>query len=178
MPRVAKEEKTATLSDDQVIVQIPAPDLEVMERGLRNVFGLPSTEIKLKDPRFVTHWVNTGIGGDQLGKYIDAGYLKAKPEYLADPDRAAFTASPEGYVVRGNRGEELLMYTMKDIYWKRQHEKARRNQLGMRNATAEAVEAAGQHLGDEAANFLQQKGTVVGGVRDNYERIERRDDQE
>jgi hypothetical protein len=160
------------------VVQIPKPDLQVLERGLQNVFGLPSSEIKLKDPQFITHWVNTSISGDQLGKFIDAGYLKVRPEYLADADRVAFTVSPDGYVVRGNRGEEILMYTMEDIYRKRQMEKARRNARGMRNATAEAVEAAGQQLGDEAADFLHRKGSVVGGVRDSYERIERREEAE
>ena len=160
------------------VVQIPAPDLQVVERGLRNVFGLPSTEIELKDKRYVTHWCNTGIGGDQLGKYIDAGYLKVRPEYLADKDRVAFTESPEGYVVRGIRGEEILMYTLKDVYRQRQMEKARRNQQGMRNVSQEVVDAAGQQLGDEAASFLQQKGSVVGGVRDSYERIQRTEDAE
>ena len=173
------------LTDDDVIVdkpvvQIPAPDLTIIERGLKNVFGLPSTEIALKDRQFVTHWVNTGIGGDQLGKYLDAGYLKVRPEYLADPDRVAFTVSPEGYVVRGNRGEELLMYTLKDAYHQRQLEKSRRNQAGMRSSATrnEVVEAAGKQLGDEAADFLQRKGGVVGGVRDTFERIERRDEGE
>src|SRR5215213_1759461 len=106
---MAKAAKEVTLTDDQVVqvVQIPKPDITVLERGLQNVFGLPSTEIILKDPQFITHWVNTAISGDQLGKFIDAGYLKVRPEYLADADRVAFTVSPEGYVVRGSRGEEI-----------------------------------------------------------------------
>lgn len=162
------------------VVQIPAPDIEVYERGLRNVFGLPSTEIELKDKRFVTHWVNTGISGDQLGKYLDAGYLKVRPEYLADPDRLAFTVSPENFVVRGNRGEEILMYTLKEVYARRQAEKARRNQLGMRTSAmkADIAEAAGKTLGDEAADFLSRKSAMVGGVRDSYERIQRTPEQE
>lgn len=155
------------------VVQIPKPDLAVMERGLRNVFGLPSTEIKLKDPQYVTHWVNTGIGGDQLGKFIDAGYLKVRPEYLADKDRVSFTVSPEGYVVRGNRGEEILMYTVREMYHKRQLEKSRRNQQGMRQLKDEIVEAAGAKLGDEAADFLQRRGRAVGQVTDSHERIQR-----
>jgi hypothetical protein len=142
------------------------------------VFGLPSTEIKLRDPRFVTHWCNTTISGDQLGKYLDAGYLKVRPEYLADPDRVSFTVSPDGYVVTGPRGEEILLYTTKENIRQRELAKAKMNQRGMRNARAEAVEAAGQQLGDEAAEFLNRKGNVMGGVRDSYERIERRDEAE
>ena len=170
----------AKVTEKAPIVQIPAPDLQVIERGLQNVFGLPSTEIKLKDPQFITHWCNTTISGDQLGKYLDAGYLKVRAEYLADPDRVAHTVSPDGYVVRGTRGEEILLYTLNDAYRARQVEKARRNQAGMRSSAtkAEVAEAAGKSLGDEAADFINRKAGFVGGVRDTYERIERRDEQE
>lgn len=160
------------------VAQIPKPDIAVIERGLQNVFGLPSTEIKLKSPEFVTHWCNTSISGDQLGKYLDAGYLKVRPEYLADPDRVAFTVSPEGYVVRGSRGEEILLYTLQEVYRERQLKKTRINMRGMANAKAEAVEAAGVSLGPEAADFLNRGGNVVGGVRDNYERIQRTEEAE
>lgn len=167
-------------ADEPQIVQIPAPDLHVVERGLKNVFGLPSTKIRLKDPRYVTHWCNTGIGGDQLGKYLDAGYLKVRAEYLADPDRVAHTVSPEGYVVRGARGEEILMYTLEEIERDRQMRKAQLNQARMRSSAtkAEVTEAAGKQYGDEAADFLQRKGGIVGGVYDQREIIERRPEQE
>lgn len=179
---MAKQQTSKVLTDDDVTtelpVQIPKPDLHVVERGLQNVFGLPSSEIQLKDKQFVTHWCNTGISGDQLGKFLDAGYLKVRPEYLADKDRVAHTVSPEGYVVRGNRGEEVLLYTMHEVYRERQMKKARINAKGMANAKAGAVEAAGKTLGDEAAEFLNRAGQVVGGVRDSYERIEKRDEAE
>jgi hypothetical protein len=65
------------------------------------------------------------------------------------------------------------MYTLKDAYRKRQFEKARRNQDGMRSdkTAAEVSEAAGKSLGDEAASFLQRRGGAVGGVYDSRERI-------
>lgn len=160
------------------VMQIPKPDIQVVERGLRNVFGLPSTEIALKDKQFATHWVNTAVRDSRFREMTEAGYLPVRPEYLADPRSFLFTVSPDGYVTKGARGEEVLMYSTKENVAKRAEEKARRNQSGMRNVKAEAVEAAGASLGDEAADFLNRHSNVVGGVRDSYERIERKDEQE
>ncbi len=155
---------------------IPRPKIEVLERGLQNVFGLPSEAIDLTDPAMVCHWVNTTISGSQLGKYLDAGYLKVEPWMLADTDRVAFTVSPEGYVTRGQRHEEILLYTLKDHYRKRQLEKARRNRESMNPFTTkqEAAAAAGAKFGEEAKEYLDRHTGPVGNVVDSYERIERR----
>lgn len=151
---------------------IPTPRVEVLERGLANVFGLPSTEIKLKRPEMICHWCNTAISGNQLGKYLDAGYLKVRPEMLADKDRVAFHVSPEGYVTNGPRHEEILLYTLESNYIARQRRKSEINRKSMSpgGLKREVVEAASQQLGDEAAEFLNRTGPV-GTVTDKYERI-------
>jgi hypothetical protein len=155
---------------------IPRPKIEVLNRSLQNVFGLPSEAIELTDPAFVCHWVNTTISGAQLGKYLDAGYMKTEPWMLKDTDRVAFTVSPDGYVTRGQRHEEILLYTLKDHYAKRQAEKARKNRDAMNPYTTkqQLVAAASAKLGDEAANYLDRHTGPVGEVVDSYERIERR----
>ena len=165
---------------DTPVVQIPKPDLSILQRAAAHPFGLPSERVRLREPQYITKWCNTGISGNQLGKHIDLGWMKCRPEYLADVDRVAFNVSPDGYVVRGNHGEEILMYTVEAAYAQRQLEKAQRNIRGMRSETtkAEVVEAAGAQLGDQAADFLNRRGNVVGGVRDSYERVERREEVE
>jgi len=165
----------ATAAEPDLSALIPRPKIEVLERGLQSVFGLPSAEIALKDPAMITHWCNSGIGGHQLGKYLDAGYQKVRPEMLVDPDRAAFTVSPEGYVTRGERHQEILLYIPRDWYQKRQWEKARRNreQMHPHVTKQQLVEAAGDHLGDQAAEFLDGHVGPVGTVRDSIERMER-----
>ncbi len=169
---MAKQTETPT------VVQIPAPDLQVMERALANPFGLPSEPIKLRDPRFSTHWVNTGLRDSRFREMTERGYLPVRPEYLEDPKAFLFAVSVDGYVTKGNRGEEILMYSTKENVQARAMRKAEINSRGMRNARQEAVEAAGQQLGDEAASFLQRKGSVVGGVRDSYERIQKTGEEE
>ena len=158
--------------DPELETLIPRPKIEVLERGLANVFGLPSAEVQLKDPEMVTHWCNTEISSDQLGKYLDWGYLKVRPEMLADPDRVAFQVSPDGYVTRGVRHQEILLYTLKDWYHKRQAKKSELNRKSMTpgGLQREVVQAASQQLGDQAADFLNRTGPV-GQVTDRYERI-------
>lgn len=172
----ATPEADPTPADVTLEQLIPRPRIEVLERGLQNVFGLPSAEVRLKDHAMITHWCNTALSGSQLGKYLDAGYLKVRPEMLEDTDRVAFTISPEGYVTRGQRHEEILLYTLKDYYWKRQAKKADENRR-MMNPTAtkaQVVEAAGRQLGEEAADYLNRTHSgPVGSVTDKYERIER-----
>ena len=153
---------------------IPRPRIEVFERGLQNVFGMPSAKIELKDPAMETHWCNTAISGTQLVKYLDAGYLKVRPEMLLDHERVSFTTSPEGYVTRGARHEEILLYTLKDWYRQRQREKTRINLEGMRpdRTKTELVEATGKTLGSQTAEYLDTHLKPIGGIKDSHERIE------
>jgi hypothetical protein len=154
--------------------RLPRPSVEVLERSLANPFGLPDAEVRLTDPSVLTHWCNTGIGGHQLGKYLDAGYLKVTPDMLADRDRVSFVASPEGYVVRGHRGEEILLYTPRDWYRRRQEAKEAENRAAMdpMRTKRQLVQAASEKLGDEAATYLDGHVGPTGSVRDSYERIE------
>jgi hypothetical protein len=155
-------------------VVIPKPHIEVMERGLQNPFGLPSTPIDLKDPQFETHWCNTAIGAGQYAKYLDAGYLPVRPEYLKDADRCPHQVSPDGYVARGQRCEEVLMYSLKSHIRARQREKQKRNlqDLNPMRTHQALTEAASEKLGDKAAEFLS-RARPLGSVKDQYERIER-----
>ena len=172
MAKTPVKDVTPDVPLDQLV---PFPKLEVLERGLQSVFGLPSAKIDLKDPRMVTHWCNTAIQGSQLSRYLDAGYQKVRPEMLADVDRVSFTVSPEGYVCRGERHAEILLYIPKDWHDKRQWEKARRNRDEMHPHVTKQkiVQAAGESLGGQAAEFLEGHIGPVGNVRDTYERIER-----
>lgn len=154
---------------------IPLPAIEVLERAVVDPFGAPSSPVDLRDPALVTHWCNTELaGGSQLHKALDAGYLQVRPEYLAHPDRFQFQVSPEGYVTRGPRHQEILMYTTKVHKRRRAWAKTQRNLKDMKVTTAAVQEAAAQHFGkdgDQAADFIGRHVGPVGGVSDSYERI-------
>lgn len=153
-------------------VEIPIPDIEVLDRAIADPFGMPSNPITLKDPKFVCRWVNTELkGGAQLTDALSAGYLKTKPEYLADPEGFHWSLSPDGYVTRGERHREILMYTTKEHQKRRAWAKTERNLKAMHVNKSEIQEAAARQFGkdgDRAAEFL---GRHVGGVSDFKETI-------
>lgn len=157
------------------VIDIPLPAVEVLDRAIIDPFGAPSAPIELRDPQFVTYWCNTELsGGSQLHKALDAGYLKVKPDYLLHPDRFQFQVSPDGYVTRGERHKEILMYTTKDHKKRRAWAKTQENMRRMRMSQSSIQEAAAQHFGkdgDHAAEFIGKHVGPVGGVTDNYERI-------
>lgn len=156
-------------------MDIPLPDVEVLERSIVDPFGAPSAPIELRDPQFVARWVNTELsGGSQLHKATDAGYLKVRPEFLKHPDRFQFNISPDGYVTRGERHKEILMYTTKEHEKRRRWAKTETNMKLMRSSKKEMQEAAVKQFGkdgDQAAEFIGQHVGPVGGVVDGIERI-------
>lgn len=161
------------------VPEIPLPRIDVLERSIQNPLGLPATKIELKDPQFVCHWCNTELkGGTQLHYFTEHGYLKVRPAYLKDPEGFQWNPSPEGFVVRGPRGQEILMYTTVQHAKARVRAKTEENLRRMRRTNAEMVEAAGEKFGDEAADFLQRRTRAVGGVHDQIEVMERRDEAE
>ena len=156
----------------QAPVEIPLPRVEVLDRALQSPFGVSAPEIKLKNPGLICRWCNTELGnGAQLFKTSEAGYLKVKPEYLADPETFQFNVSPDGYVVRGVRGQEILMYTTVEHAKQRAAIKVSENLRRMRQTKTEMVEAAGKQLGDQAADYLNRTGRAVGHIEDSYERL-------
>jgi hypothetical protein len=164
MARKPREVETA--------VEIEIPDIQVLDRAIADPFGMPSHPILLKDPKFVCRWVNTELkGGSQLTSALNAGYLKAKPEYLADPEGFHWNTSPDGYVTRGERHREILMYTTTEHHKRRAWAKTERNLKAMRAGKGEIQEAASKQFGkdgDRAAEFL---GRHIGGVSDYHETI-------
>lgn len=151
---------------------IPLPRVDVLERAQQNPFGTPAAKIELKDPQLVTHWCNTELkGGSQLQYFLESGYLKTRPEYLKNPDTFQFEISPDGYVVRGPRGSEILMYTTKAHVKIRDRQKVDRNLRAMRVTPQELAEAANKKFGSEAADYVSQHMVGVGGVRDDREVI-------
>lgn len=172
MPR--KKAEPDDILDPTAPVEIPIPHVDVLERSIIDPFGAPSVPIELKDPQFVTRWVNTELqGGSQMYQATQAGYLKVRPEFLAYPDRFQFNISPDGFVTRGERHREILMYTTKDHQKRRAWAKTEANMRRMRMSKDEVQKATAEHFGkegDEAANFV---GRHIGGVTDNIERIQR-----
>lgn len=169
MARVKADEPVQPVED----VEIPLPRVDVLERALIDPFGAPSSPIELRDPQFITHWCNTELNsGAQLYKYEAAGWQKTRPEYLLHPDRFHFNVSPDGYVTRGERHREILMYTTKIYQKRREWAKTEENMKRMRMSTKDIQEAASVQFGKEGDQAAEYLGRHIGGVTDSFERIQ------
>ena len=124
------------------------------DRRIQNPFGVPSE----------------AITADKIWRAKNLGWEPVTPDMLVDRDQVGgFTTSPDGYVTRGDRHAEVLMYMPTADREAIQMAKTRQNLREM-NQKAPVIDAAAQQFGDQAGAFLE-KAAVVGQVRDNYERI-------
>ena len=78
---------------------------------LQNPFGISSQEIQLTTPGTVARWFNAGLYADRIWRAKHQGWDPVTPDLLADKDQVGgFVVSAEGYVCRGEKQQELLMY--------------------------------------------------------------------
>ena len=144
------------------------PRLSVLERRTLDPFGEPSAPIGLKDRSLVCRWFNAAIMTDKIWRAKQKGWTPVRPDDVSDLDQiGGFGVSPDGAIVRGDRGQEVLMAMPRDAYRQIEMAKARVNREKMRVTRDEIQQAAAERLGDEAL----QQGRPIGSVQDSYERI-------
>lgn len=160
----------------------PRPRVSVIDRRIQNPFGQPSAAVRLKDPEMEPRWFNTALRADRVWLAKEQGWQGVTPEMLADAEQiGAFKVSANGYVCRGEREQEVLMFMRREDRALIQQAKTRINIERMRRPNAvkeEVANAAGQHIGSEAADFIHNKMRVVGDVTTQFERVERLQDVE
>jgi len=156
------------------------PRISVLERRLQHPFGEPSAPIDLKDRSMECRWFNAATGADHIWRAKRKGWANVRPDDVQDLEQiGGYAVDVSGFIVRGERGQEVLMQMPRDDRRQIEFAKARLNTKNMGNPIAtknEIVEAASSQLGDEAADFLHHSGKVSGSVRDSYERVQRVDD--
>ncbi len=138
---------------------------------LANPFGEPSAPIAMKDATRECRWVNGAIQNDHIWRKKSGGWDGVTPDQLVDTDQiGGFNVSPEGYIVRGERGQELLMSMPKVVIKAIQLAKtAENNRAGKpQNVRAGAIEAYGRTDPDAADAVSHQRVDI----RDSYERIQ------
>jgi len=163
----------------------PKPRVTVTERQfqtsldelLQHPFGQPDTPIAFKDPSVVGHWFNANARPGRIHEGKQRRWWPVTPDQVADPDTLGMHhLSPEGYVVRGERGHEILMAKPRDEAEQVQVAKTRANMDRMRSPHRqrdEVVAAASAQLGDQAAEFLNRTARATGTVQTTLERVER-----
>lgn len=139
---------------------------------LADPFGSPSAPINLKDSSRECRWFNAAIRNDHIWQKKRGGWDQVRLVDVVDPEElGGYKESAEGFIVRGERGDELLMSMPKVVVRAIALRKAELNkQLGKAsNQRAATIEALGR-TDDQGAEFLRTAARRF-DVKDSYERI-------
>lgn len=170
-PRISVTERAA-----ETTMEVLLSDPRYQAR-LQNPFNEPSSPIALKDDTRECRWFNAALQSDHIWRSKRKGWDQVRPEDVADLEQiGGYNVSPEGFITRGERGNEILMMMPKDVRQAIQIAKTRQNIANMGNPNAvkaEVVNAAGKAISSEAADYLNAHIGPVGGVTDTFERVER-----
>lgn len=135
----------------------------VIERRLQNPFGEGSPAVRLKDPGWTVHVINTAL---RTGRYHDVAFNKGwdpvRPEDLdGSPQELGFEVL-DGKVVRGERGQEVLMKMPTKAYQAIQQAKDAKNRalVTPRRLKADVIEQTAAAYSDQAAGYLDQNVTI------------------
>lgn len=146
-----------------------SPRISVIDRRLKNPFGMPSRDIPLKGER--RSWVVRTFCADpeHPNRHYDAvhrlGWVPIERDDLAvSPESLGYVVTTDGRVVRGPKGEEVLMAMPKRDFDRVQAAKADANLRSLKATTvrADLAQSAAKEHGDEAgdqafANFSQKE---------------------
>lgn len=153
----------------------PPRRISVLERRLQNPFGEPSAPIHLTDPAMLPRWFNSAGRPDNIWRAKEQGWTGVTPNMIRDITQiGTFTTSPDGYVARGERAQEVLMCMPADDFKQIQQAKTKENirRMGHPNAQRQEVLEAFGKTNPDGAETVSRMGGPVGGVHDSYERIE------
>ena len=175
--RAVPESLTAAVSDSGADVAVKRrPRISILERRLQNPFGEPSQKIKMKQAGLEPHWFNEQTRPGQIHRAKELGWEHVTMDMIADPDSLGMhSLNAANHVVRGDRGQEYLMWMPSREYQQIQVAKARKNLDDMRDHSKQSrdmLNAVAQKYGSHAADYMSDKVKVVGGVTDSPERIE------
>lgn len=147
-----------------------APKVSVLERRLENPFGSPSLEIQLNDGKpWALRIINANMRSGRVWDVIhNKGWeFVSVDELPTKPDELGFREM-DGRVVRGERGEEVLVKMPQAHYDAIAKAKAESNLKGLgKKAMQEgaAQMAASQGLGDQAAETIYRSNMTINDSR-------------
>jgi hypothetical protein len=130
----------------------PRPNISILERRARGegLRGSGAPPIQLKEDGWVCRWFNSDVKADHIwnAKAV-LGWVNVVPSELLDPEQiGGFQTSPDGFVVRGEKGREVLLKMKADV-----------------------ANAAGKTFGDQAGEFINKNVNLIGNITTNKEVI-------
>lgn len=156
------------------------PKVSVIERRLQNPHGTPSIPITLKtEGEHVVRIVNADMRTARLHEMTHAkGWTFVEPHELdGTPDEYGLEVR-NGRLVRGERGQEVLMKMSRSDFDQIQKAKADYNlsQMGAAGTKKRVVKQAEQDLGDEGADTVNRKFDSLINITDERGPVDIGDD--
>lgn len=150
-------------------VVAPLPKVSVIERRLQNPHGTPSVPITLKTGDYVVRIVNADMRTARLHEMTHAkGWTFVEPQEIdGTPDEYGLEVR-NNRLVRGERGQEVLMKMSRSDFNQIQKAKSDHNltQMGAAGAKKLVVKQAEQDLGDEGAETVNRKFDSLISIND------------
>lgn len=142
--------------------------ISVIERRLQspNVFRAASQPIPLTEPgKWTLRWENSKISPDHMYRIIhELGWAYAEPGDLACKVDEIGAVERDGRVVRGERGDEVLMKMLATDYAKvaaMKDKHTREQTFGKRQTKAAIVSGVAAEHGDQAAEWISKNVNAV-----------------
>lgn len=144
------------------------PTISVIERRLQgpSVHRSSSQPIPLKEPgKWTLRWENSQISPDHLYRIVhEYGWEYAQPEDLDCAIDEIGAQARDGRVVRGTRGDEVLMKMLLKDYKrieKRKTEENIKQTFGRKQLKDAMVAGVGSEHGDRAAEYVAQNVNAI-----------------
>lgn len=132
-----------------------------------NPHGGGTKALPMKEPgRYHTYIANNYADEGELLRMKERGWVPLEPGDLAcSVEETGFRLSPDGYMVRGPQGQEMVFKMAAEDYALLQQAKTDVNNRGIGSASrikADMANAAAGQLGGEAAEYINSlEGSVV-----------------
>lgn len=149
--------------------------VSVIERRLQSgsVQRMGSDPVTLREKGWTVRFINSIVRPDRQYQAIHKqGWVFVEPTELADDPSSLGLTIAENRVVRGDRGQEVLVKMRLADYKRLQAQKTRENNAGIgssKKTKEQLAEAAASRFGDQAGEFVAKQ--VVGEVIDSKERV-------
>ena len=144
------------------------PKISVIERRLQgpNVFRTSSQPIPLTEPgKWTLRWENSRIAPDHMWRIIhELGWVYCELEDIACPVDEVGANVRDGRIVRGERGDEVLMKMLTTDYRKvekRKTEETIRQTFGTQQLKQTIVSQVATEHGDRAAEYMDKQVNMV-----------------
>ena len=144
------------------------PTISVIERRLQgpSVHRTSSQPIPLAEPgKWVLRWENSTISPDHMYTIVhNLGWQYADPADLDCPIDEIGATERDGKIVRGTRGEEVLMKMLTTDYKRVEKKKTQENirqTFGKQQLKTAMVAGVAAEHGDQAAEYVSQNVNAI-----------------